>query len=111
MSFRRSEAVVCLCASGSSLSSDSSVSEPDSFCLDVSSNVSFSVWVSFCEIYNESIHDLLEQVTQTHLCTAEEDVGELTGSPSLWRPGSCVEPEENGAALVSGREGKLLHQR
>ncbi|XP_078793250.1 uncharacterized protein kif20bb isoform X4 [Oryzias latipes] len=47
---------------GSSLSSDSSVSEPDSFCLDVSSNVSFSVWVSFCEIYNESIHDLLEQV-------------------------------------------------
>ncbi|XP_013878782.1 kinesin-like protein KIF20B isoform X2 [Austrofundulus limnaeus] len=50
---------------GSSLSSDSSlngVSEADSFCLDVSSNVCFSVWVSFCEIYNESIHDLLEQV-------------------------------------------------
>uniref|UniRef100_A0A8C7XMG4 Kinesin motor domain-containing protein n=1 Tax=Oryzias sinensis TaxID=183150 RepID=A0A8C7XMG4_9TELE len=47
---------------GSSLGSDSSVSEPDSFCLDVSSNVSFSVWVSFCEIYNESIHDLLEQL-------------------------------------------------
>jgi len=51
---------------GSSLSSDSSVnsvSEADSFCLDVSSNVRFSVWVSFCEIYNENIHDLLEQVT------------------------------------------------
>ncbi|XP_072228973.1 uncharacterized protein [Leuresthes tenuis] len=50
---------------GSSLSSDSSVnsvSEADSFCLDVSPNVRFSVWVSFCEIYNENIHDLLEQV-------------------------------------------------
>ncbi|XP_037836535.1 kinesin-like protein KIF20B [Kryptolebias marmoratus] len=50
---------------GSSLSSDSSlnsVAEADSFCLDISSNVCFSVWVSFCEIYNDNIHDLLEQV-------------------------------------------------
>ncbi|KAI3365136.1 hypothetical protein L3Q82_010104 [Scortum barcoo] len=50
---------------GSSLSTDSSVnsvSEADSFCLDVDSNVRFSVWVSFCEIYNDNIHDLLEQV-------------------------------------------------
>ncbi|XP_035764687.1 kinesin-like protein KIF20B [Neolamprologus brichardi] len=57
---------------GSSLSSDSSVnsvSEADSFCLDVDSNVRFSVWVSFCEIYNENIHDLLEQVTHTHTHT------------------------------------------
>ncbi|KAF3853004.1 hypothetical protein F7725_013692 [Dissostichus mawsoni] len=46
---------------GSSLSTDSSVSE-ESFCLDVDSNVRFSVWVSFCEIYNDNIHDLLEQV-------------------------------------------------
>uniref|UniRef100_A0A665VM47 Kinesin motor domain-containing protein n=1 Tax=Echeneis naucrates TaxID=173247 RepID=A0A665VM47_ECHNA len=54
---------------GSSLSSDSSlnnVSEADSFCLDVASNVRFSVWVSFCEIYNDNIHDLLEQVKHTH---------------------------------------------
>ncbi|KAM3592801.1 uncharacterized protein V6R79_025472 [Siganus canaliculatus] len=51
---------------GSSLSSDSSVSEGDSFSLDVSPNVRFSVWVSFCEIYNESIHDLLEQVPSGH---------------------------------------------
>ncbi|KAM7381007.1 hypothetical protein PAMA_012037 [Pampus argenteus] len=48
-----------------SLGSDSSVnsvSETDSFCLDVDSNVRFSIWVSFCEIYNDNIHDLLEQV-------------------------------------------------
>ncbi|XP_075314054.1 uncharacterized protein LOC142374309 isoform X2 [Odontesthes bonariensis] len=54
---------------GSSLSSDSSVnsvSEADSFSLDVSSNVRFSVWVSFCEIYKENIHDLLEQVPSGH---------------------------------------------
>lgn len=58
----------CVC-SGSSVSTDSSVnsvSEADSFCLDVTSNVRFSVWVSFCEIYNDNIHDLLEQVTHTH---------------------------------------------
>ncbi|XP_070708234.1 kinesin-like protein KIF20A isoform X2 [Pempheris klunzingeri] len=53
---------------GSSLSSDSvsSSSEADSFCLDVNSNVRFSVWVSFCEIYNDNIHDLLEQVPGGH---------------------------------------------
>ncbi|KAM9837489.1 kinesin-like protein KIF20B [Aulostomus maculatus] len=52
---------------GSSLSSDSSsVSETDSFCLDIDSNVRFSVWVSFCEIYNDNIHDLLEQVPAGH---------------------------------------------
>ncbi|KAF1377953.1 hypothetical protein PFLUV_G00206140 [Perca fluviatilis] len=55
---------------GSSLSSDSSLnstSEADSFCLDVATNVRFSVWVSFCEIYNDNIHDLLEQVPAGHL--------------------------------------------
>ncbi|TMS22335.1 Kinesin-like protein KIF20B [Larimichthys crocea] len=54
---------------GSSLSTDSSVnsvSDADSFCLDVDSNVRFSVWVSFCEIYNDNIHDLLEQVPSGH---------------------------------------------
>ncbi|XP_044194461.1 kinesin-like protein KIF20A [Thunnus albacares] len=52
-----------------SLGSDSSVnsiSEADSFCLDVDSNVRFSIWVSFCEIYNDNIHDLLEQVPSGH---------------------------------------------
>ncbi|KAK5908938.1 hypothetical protein CgunFtcFv8_016954 [Champsocephalus gunnari] len=28
--------------------------------LEVDTNTKFSVWVSFCEIYNENIHDLLE---------------------------------------------------
>ncbi|KAF3703990.1 Kinesin-like protein KIF20B [Channa argus] len=53
---------------GSSLTSDSSVNSvsEDSFCLDVSLNVRFSVWVSFCEIYNDNIHDLLEQVSNGH---------------------------------------------
>jgi len=48
---------------GSSDSSMSSSSELDSFGLDVQASVRFSVWVSFCEIYNDNIHDLLEQVT------------------------------------------------
>ncbi|XP_068161371.1 kinesin-like protein KIF20B [Antennarius striatus] len=55
-----------LLLNGSSLSTDSSVSDGDSFCLDVSSSVRFSVWVSFCEIYNDNIHDLLEQVPSGH---------------------------------------------
>ncbi|KAK9530955.1 hypothetical protein VZT92_012427 [Zoarces viviparus] len=50
---------------GSSDSTGTGVSE-DSFCLDVDSNVRFSVWVSFCEIYNDNIHDLLEQVPSGH---------------------------------------------
>ncbi|CAK6982080.1 kinesin-like protein KIF20B [Scomber scombrus] len=32
----------------------------DRISLEVETNTKFSVWVSFCEIYNENIHDLLE---------------------------------------------------
>ena len=34
----------------------------DSFCLEMDTHTKFSVWVSFCEIYNENIHDLLESL-------------------------------------------------
>ncbi|XP_045065754.1 kinesin-like protein KIF20B isoform X1 [Coregonus clupeaformis] len=47
---------------GSSLSNISDQGEGDSFCLDVDSHTKYSVWVSFCEIYNENIHDLLEPI-------------------------------------------------
>ncbi|KAM9772931.1 kinesin-like protein KIF20A isoform 1-T2 [Syngnathus typhle] len=49
----------------SSLSSDcsvASVSESDRLPLDAPPRLHFSVWVSFCEIYKDNIHDLLEQV-------------------------------------------------
>lgn len=39
--------------------------DEDSLCLEDDSNVKFSVWVSFCEIYNENIHDLLDFVSNT----------------------------------------------
>nr|XP_054606408.1 kinesin-like protein KIF20B [Nothobranchius furzeri] len=32
----------------------------DKISLNVETNTKFSIWVSFCEIYNENIHDLLE---------------------------------------------------
>ena len=32
----------------------------DKISLDVQTHAKFCVWVSFCEIYNENIHDLLE---------------------------------------------------
>ncbi|XP_014861437.1 PREDICTED: kinesin-like protein KIF20B isoform X2 [Poecilia mexicana] len=37
-----------------------STAAQDRIILDVKPNTKFSVWVSFCEIYNENIHDLLE---------------------------------------------------
>ncbi|XP_069394674.1 kinesin-like protein KIF20B isoform X2 [Paralichthys olivaceus] len=36
------------------------VAAEDKISLDVETHTKFSVWVSFCEIYNENIHDLLE---------------------------------------------------
>lgn len=50
------------CLTGSSLSDISDQGEEDSFCLDVDSHTKYSVWVSFCEIYNENIYDLLEPI-------------------------------------------------
>ncbi|XP_061886564.1 kinesin-like protein KIF20A [Entelurus aequoreus] len=58
------------CLDSSSLSSDCSVNsvcESNKTFLDVPSNVGFSVWVSFCEIYKDNIHDLLEQVPLRHV--------------------------------------------
>ncbi|XP_030296755.1 kinesin-like protein KIF20B isoform X2 [Sparus aurata] len=37
-----------------------SVAAEDKISLEVERHTKFSVWVSFCEIYNENIHDLLE---------------------------------------------------
>ncbi|XP_043992880.1 kinesin-like protein KIF20B isoform X3 [Gambusia affinis] len=37
-----------------------STAAQDRIILDIKPNTKFSVWVSFCEIYNENIHDLLE---------------------------------------------------
>ncbi|CAL9687420.1 unnamed protein product [Knipowitschia caucasica] len=39
---------------------DSAVSSEDRVSLGLSQHTRFSVWVSFCEIYKENIHDLLE---------------------------------------------------
>ncbi|XP_051523488.1 kinesin-like protein KIF20B isoform X1 [Myxocyprinus asiaticus] len=44
-------------------SSTSSDIDGDSICLDEASYGKFSVWVSFCEIYNENIHDLLDLIS------------------------------------------------
>lgn len=40
-----------------------SVAAEDKISLAVEAHTKFSVWVSFCEIYNENIHDLLEVST------------------------------------------------
>ncbi|XP_042161712.1 kinesin-like protein KIF20B isoform X6 [Oncorhynchus tshawytscha] len=47
---------------GSTLSDIERTVTEDAFSLVVDAHTKFSVWVSFCEIYNENIHDLLEPV-------------------------------------------------
>ncbi|XP_051724741.1 kinesin-like protein KIF20B isoform X2 [Ctenopharyngodon idella] len=46
---------------GSSLCDISSAVNERSLTMDMDMHTKFSIWVSFCEIYNENIHDLLEQ--------------------------------------------------
>ncbi|KTG39572.1 hypothetical protein cypCar_00005709, partial [Cyprinus carpio] len=46
---------------GSTLSDISSAANERSLAVDLDIHTKFSIWVSFCEIYNENIHDLLEQ--------------------------------------------------
>uniref|UniRef100_A0A8C1ZGY9 Kinesin family member 20Ba n=1 Tax=Cyprinus carpio TaxID=7962 RepID=A0A8C1ZGY9_CYPCA len=46
---------------GSTLSDTSSAANERSLAVDLDIHTKFSIWVSFCEIYNENIHDLLEQ--------------------------------------------------
>ncbi|XP_058605736.1 kinesin-like protein KIF20B isoform X2 [Onychostoma macrolepis] len=46
---------------GSTLSDISSAVNERSLAVDMDIHTKFSIWVSFCEIYNENIHDLLEQ--------------------------------------------------
>ncbi|XP_059376232.1 kinesin-like protein KIF20B [Carassius carassius] len=46
---------------GSTLSDISSAVNERSLAVDLDIHTKFSIWVSFCEIYNENIHDLLEQ--------------------------------------------------
>ncbi|KAG9345983.1 hypothetical protein JZ751_007798 [Albula glossodonta] len=47
---------------GSTMSDSDGLAQADGFNLDVDSHTKYSVWVSFCEIYNENIHDLLEPI-------------------------------------------------
>uniref|UniRef100_A0A3P8N9Y9 Kinesin motor domain-containing protein n=1 Tax=Astatotilapia calliptera TaxID=8154 RepID=A0A3P8N9Y9_ASTCA len=51
---------VCVCACVCVCTSMLWTNAEDEISLEVEANTKFSVWVSFCEIYNENIHDLLE---------------------------------------------------
>ncbi|XP_068424378.1 kinesin-like protein KIF20B isoform X2 [Clinocottus analis] len=41
---------------------DTTIAAEDKISLQVEAHTKFSVWVSFCEIYNENIHDLLDVI-------------------------------------------------
>lgn len=116
---------VCLCL-GSSLtdSSVNSISEADVLSLSFTSNVCFSIWVSFCEIYNDNIHDLLEQVRPSQLVTytvvsAKRSILSICNFVSnmswivlpLWlmHSGSQWTPQTHSVASVTGCQRKLLY--
>lgn len=62
----------------------------DAISLEVESHTKFSVWVSFCEIYNENIHDLLEAVP----------------SGALRRTALRLSQDVKGNAFVKGLNGR-----
>lgn len=59
---------------------------------EVKDDTKFSVWVSFCEIYNENIHDLLEATP--------------SGAPR--RAALRLAQDANGNAYVKGDLGKRV---
>ncbi|XP_061611779.1 kinesin-like protein KIF20B isoform X2 [Phyllopteryx taeniolatus] len=98
----------------SSLSSDcsaSGVSESDRFALEVAANVRFSVWVSFCEIYNDNIHDLLEQVAGGHVKRTVLRLSQDIKGNSFIRDLKWIQvssPEEAYKVVKIGRKNQSL---
>ncbi|XP_061562798.1 kinesin-like protein KIF20B isoform X2 [Phycodurus eques] len=98
----------------SSLSSDcsvSSVSESDRFSLEVAAYVRFSVWVSFCEIYNDNIHDLLEQVAGGHVKRTALRLSQDIKGNSFIRDLKWIQvssPEEAYKVVKIGRKNQSL---
>lgn len=65
------------------------VAPEDKISLEVETHTKFSVWVSFCEIYNENIHDLLE----------------VAPSGALRRTALRLSQDVKGNAFVKGLKG------
>lgn len=68
------------------------VAAEDKINLEVETHTKFSVWVSFCEIYNENIHDLLEALP----------------SGALRRNALRLSQDVKGNAFVKGVEGWVV---
>ena len=64
----------------------------DKISLKVDTHTKFSVWVSFCEIYNENIHNLLEVVP----------------GGALRRPALRLSQDFKGNTFIKGMKGRRL---
>ncbi|KAM9726328.1 uncharacterized protein kif20ba [Menidia menidia] len=73
--------------------------------------VSFSVWVSFCEIYNESIHDLLEAPPPPGGPAPSTTGGPAppTGGPAPRRPALRLLQDAAGAAFIKDLRWVQVH--
>ena len=58
--------------------------------LDSKDKVKFSVWISFAEIYNENLHDLLEPAT-------------VKKKPTKVRPMLSLREDRNGTPYIKGK--------
>ncbi|XP_042288675.1 kinesin-like protein KIF20B isoform X1 [Thunnus maccoyii] len=70
--------------------------EEEGISLEVETDTRFSVWVSFCEIYNENIHDLLEVVPsralrRTPLRLSQDVKGNTFVKDLRWVQVNCAE--------------------
>ncbi|XP_067466947.1 kinesin-like protein KIF20B isoform X2 [Thunnus thynnus] len=70
--------------------------EEEGISLEVETDTKFSVWVSFCEIYNENVHDLLEVVPsralrRTPLRLSQDVKGNTFVKDLRWVQVNCAE--------------------
>ena len=69
------------------------IREEASVSVDTQGKIRFSVWVSYCEIYNEYIYDLLEPIPK---------------KKNAKRPSVMLREDRTGAPFVSGKYEKNL---
>ena len=70
--------------------------------VEVNPNYRYSVWVSYVEVYNEKLYDLLESPTQSLLTRPDRSENESTMPAPTRRPLLLKSEAESGGKFVSG---------
>ena len=70
--------------------------------VEVNPDYRYSVWVSYVEVYNEKLYDLLESPTQSLLTRPDRSENESTTPAPTRRPLLLKSEAESGGKFVSG---------